>query len=102
MAPSSDIYELLERTGPIRELLTSVREEPVTMLIRIAQEHERTGQPIPDHRLGASHYLSQISLRALQEAGLVEEVSPGRRFIRAYQPTELGRSYAQRLLSESA
>jgi hypothetical protein len=102
MATTNELQELLQKTGPIRELLTSIRREPVRLLTRINEEYERTGQPVPDHRLGAGHYLSGVLLRALQEAGLVEEASPGRRFVRAYLPTQRGQEYARRIRSESA
>ena len=102
MAAGDELRDLLQNTSPISELLTSIREQPVVLLLRIAEDYERTNQAVPDHRLGAGHYLAQLSLRALQEAGLIQETEPGRRFVHAYLPTELGQEYARRLRSEPA
>jgi hypothetical protein len=67
MATRDELHDQLGKTAPIGELLTALREQPVDLLARIAQEYERTEQPVPDHRLRAAHYLTQVALRALQE-----------------------------------
>lgn len=102
MSTVQDLRDLLARTTPIHELMEAARQHPVELFLRIAGEYERTGQPVADHQLGLIHYVSDVALRALAEAGLIQQQAQGRHFIRAFVPTPKGQEYFHRIQSEGA
>ncbi len=90
MSAVDDLFELLRDTGPIKEALRGLREEPADLLGIICAEHARTGQAVPDHRLGLASYTRDVALRALLAAAFIERQTGGRLSLFSYKPTATG------------
>lgn len=97
MGAFDDFADLLENTEVMKQVLKSLREEPAVLLGEIFREYERTGKPVPDHRLHFVGYLGEATLKALLAAGLINRHSGERLSLYAYEPTEKGQEEYQRL-----
>jgi len=90
MSAIDDFTAFLENTETMKQVLKSLREEPARLLGNICREHERTGQPVPDHRLQLIGYLGESMPNILISAGLVKRQDGDRFSIYTYKPTPEG------------
>ena len=91
---------LVENTDVMKQVIKSLREEPAHLLSDICLEYQRTGQPVPDHRLHFVGYLGEAALRSLLSAGLIRQ-QPGRKLsLYCYEPAPEGLEQYERLKTE--
>jgi hypothetical protein len=100
MSALDQFSELMETTEVVRQVRKSLREEPAHLLGEICHEYEKTGQPVPDHRLRFVGYMGEAALKALIAAGLVRRQSGGRLSLYCYEPTEEGLEHYRKLKAE--
>ena len=96
MSALDDFMALLETTEVIKQVLSSLKEEPALLLGHINREFERSGESVPDHRLMLGGFLGEDSLKALVSAGLIQK-EPGQYSVYRYQPTDKGKEYYEKL-----
>jgi hypothetical protein len=84
----------------MRQVLKSLKEEPAHLLALIYREYEKTGRPVPDHRLYYVGYMGEAALKALMSAGMVIRHSGGGLALYAYEPTAEGKKQSERLRTE--
>jgi len=101
MSALDDLYALLETTEVVKQLLKSLKEEPAQLLGDICREYQRTGQPVPDHRLHFAGYMGEARTKALLSAGLIRRQSGGKLSLYCYEPTAEGLEQYERLKAES-
>lgn len=92
----------LHGTKIVQRVRRSLTIEATQALQQICREFERTGKPLPDHHLSSGGYMGEMIVKALIEAGLIEETEAERRAVRQYGPTERGRAFYRALLEENA
>lgn len=92
---------LLETTEVMKQILSSVKEEPAHLLGRICREYQRTGEAVPDHRLHFTDYLGEAALKALLSAGLIRQQSGGRLSPYLYEPNTEGLKQYESLKADS-
>lgn len=85
-----DFAALVAATEVMRHLASSLKEEPARLLGYICREYEKTGEPVPDHRLNPIGYISEVSLRALVLAELVHQQGGDSSSLYCYEPTPEG------------
>ncbi len=100
MTAIDDFAALLETTEVMKQVLKSLKEEPVHLLGNICREYERTGQPVPDHRLHFVGYLGEAAIKALLALGLIRQQSGGRLSLYSYEPTKEGLEQYERLKAD--
>jgi hypothetical protein len=91
---------LIEATDVMKEVLRSLKEEPGHLLALICREYEKTGQPVPDHRLHCVGYMGEAALRALVSAGMIHRHAGGGLALYTYEPTVEGKSRCDGLEKE--
>ena len=101
MSAIDDFAALLETTDVIKQVLKSLKEEPAHLLGDICREYQRTGQPVPDHRLHFVGYLGEATLKALLSVGLIRRQPGGRLSLYSYEPTTEGLKQYERLKTDS-
>jgi len=72
MSAIDDFDILLGNTEVVKRTLKILKEESVRLLRDICREYQRTGLPVPDHRLQTVSYLAAEALSALLSADLIE------------------------------
>jgi hypothetical protein len=91
---------LVENTDVMKQVVKSLKEEPAHLLGGICLEYQRTGQPVPDHRLHFVGYLGEAALKALLSAGLIKR-QPGRKLsLYSYEPTPEGLEQYEKLKAD--
>ena len=100
MSAIDDFVSLLESTEVMKQVLKSLREEPAHFLGDICREYERTGEPVPDHRLQFIGYLGEAAPKVLISAGLVRWLTGDRLSIYTYEPTPEGLEQYQKLKAD--
>lgn len=97
MSAIDDFSALLETTEVMQQVLRSLKEEPAHLLREICREYQRTGQPVPDHRLNPTGYLGEAAVKALLSARLINRQSGGTTSLYCYEPTPEGLEQYERL-----
>lgn len=100
MSAIDDLTTLLEATEVMKQVLRSLKEEPAHLLGDICREYQRTGQPVPDHRLHFAGYMGEATLKALLAAGLIRRQTGGRVSLYCYQPTKEGLEHYEKLKAD--
>jgi len=100
MSAIDDFAARLGATEVMQGIQRSLKEEPARLLGDICREHEKTGQPVPDHHLHLVGYVGDAALKALLSAGLIKGHSGGRLSLFCYEPTPEGLEQYQRLKAE--
>lgn len=100
MSAIDDFAALVESTELMKQVLKSLREEPAHLLGDICREYERTGQPVPDHRLQFVGYIGEATPRVLISAGLVRQQTGDRLSIYTYEPTREGLEQYEKLKAD--
>ena len=91
---------LVENTDVMKQVVKSLKEEPAHLLGDVCLEYQRTGQPVPDHRLHVVGYLGEATLKALLSAGLIKR-QPGRKLsLYSYEPTPEGLEQYEKLKTD--
>ncbi len=85
-----EFFALLEKTETMQQVMNNLKEEPAQALGDICLEYQRTGKPVPDHRLLLTGYLGEAALRAFVSAGLIERLPGGTTSAYCYMPTAEG------------
>jgi hypothetical protein len=101
MSAIDDFTALLETTEVMKQVLKSLKEEPAHLLGNICREYQRTGQPVPDHRLHFVGYMGEAALKALLSAGLIQRQAGGRLSLYCYEPTSEGFEQYERLKADN-
>lgn len=101
MSAIDDFTALLETTEVMTQVLKSLKEEPAHLLGSICREYQRTGQPVPDHRLHFVGYMGEAALKALLSAGLIQRQAGGRLSLYCYEPTSEGFEQYERLKADN-
>lgn len=101
MSAIDDFTALLETTEVMKQVLKSLKEEPAHLLGNICREYQRTGQPVPDHRLHFVGYMGEAALKALLSAGLIQRQTGGRLSLYCYEPTSEGLEQYERLKADN-
>jgi hypothetical protein len=97
MSSLDDLFALLENTEVMQQVRKSLKEEPAHLLCDICREYQKSGQPVPDHRLRFIGYMGEAAVRALLSAGLVKRQSGGRVSLYTYEPTAVGLGQYEKL-----
>ncbi len=97
MSAIDDFTALMEKTAVMKQVLKSLKEEPAELLGEICREYQKTGQPVPDHRLRFAGYMGEAALKALLSSGLIRRLSGGRLSLYCYEPTTEGLKQFERL-----
>ncbi len=92
-----DFAALLEVTEVMKQVLKSLKEEPVHLLGNICQEYQRTGQSVLDHHLHFVGYMGEATLKALLSTGLIRQQPGGKLSLYSYEPTLEGLERYERL-----
>ena len=100
MSAIDDFATLLETTEVMKQVVKSLKEEPAHLLGDICREYQRTGQPVPDHRLHFVGYMGEAALKALLSAGLIRRQSGGRLSLYSYEPTPGGLEQYEKLKAD--
>ena len=100
MSAIDEFVDLLATTEVMKQVLKNLREEPAHLLGNICQEYERTGQPVPDHRLQFFGYMGEVTPKVLTSAGLVKRLTGDRLSIYTYEPTPAGREQYEKLKAD--
>ena len=100
MSAIDDFLASLEATEVMKQVLKSLREEPAHLLGDICREYEKTGQPVPDHRLQFFGYLGEVTPKILISAGLVRRLTGDRLSIYTYEPTPEGLEQYEKLKAD--
>ena len=100
MSAIDDFVTLLESTEVMGQVLKSLREEPAHLLGDICRQYERTGQPVPDHRLQFVGYLGEVTPKVLISTGLVRRLTGDRQSIYTYEPTAAGLEQYEKLKAD--
>lgn len=101
MSVIDELNVILKATDIFKQVVRSMEDEPLKLLVDICDKNTLTGRPVPDHNLRMPGYIGDVALRALIETGLVEKKDGGRVSLYSYQPTECGIAYYQRLKAEA-
>ena len=103
MAALDDFTSTISETAVIQRVNAGMMMEAAQALRDICQQFERTGTPLADHHLPAGGYMGEMIVKALIEAGHIEEVlSDQRGFLHQYKPTKKGQSLYTKLMKEEA
>jgi hypothetical protein len=97
MSAIDDFTALMEKTEVMKQVLKSLKEEPAQLLGDICREYQKTGQPVPDHRLRFVGYMGEAALKALLSAGLIKRQSGGRLSLYCFEPTPEGLKQFEKL-----
>jgi len=100
MSAIDDLTALLETTEVMKQVFTSLKEEPAHVLGDICREYQKTGQPVPDHKLRFVGYLGEATVKALLAAGLIKRQPGGRLSLYCYEPTTEGLAQYEKLKAE--
>ena len=100
MSTIDDFAALLEATEVMKQVIKSLKEEPAHLLGDICREYQKTGQPVPDHRLHFVGYMGEATLKALLSAGLIRRQSGGRLSLYSYEPTPEGLEQYEKLKAD--
>jgi len=100
MSAFDDFAALVGATEVMKQVVKSLREEPVQLLGEICREYQRTGQAVPDHRLHFVGYLGEATLKALLSAGVIRRHPGGRLSLYSYEPTPEGLEQYERLKAD--
>ncbi|MFQ5996308.1 MAG: hypothetical protein ACE5KP_01615 [Dehalococcoidales bacterium] len=100
MSAVDDFYALLETTEVMQQVRKSLKEEPAHLLGDICREYQRTGQPVPDHRLRFVGYMGEAALKALLSASLISRQPGGRLSLYCYEPTPEGLEHYEKLKAD--
>ena len=100
MSAVDDFTTLLETTEAMKQVLKSLKEEPAHLLGDVCREYQRTGQPVPDHRLHFVGYMGEATLKALLSAGLIRRQPGGRLSLYCYEPTPEGLEQYEKLKAD--
>lgn len=95
-----ELVGLVRSTEAMKQVFRDLDDEPVRLFCQIYTEHEKTGKPVPDHRLPLFSYFAEASLRALVTAGLVKSTDDSRYSLYEYEPTAKGIDFGRRLVKE--
>lgn len=91
---------LIRQTDIMRQVIHSMEQEPLKLLIDICKKQEQTGMPVPDHSLHIHGYIVDIALKALIESGLVKRMDGGRISLYSFEPTTTGLQFYTELRSK--
>jgi DNA-binding MarR family transcriptional regulator len=101
VAALDDFSSTIRETAVIQRVNAGMMMEAAQALRDICQQFERTGAPLADHHLPAGGYMGEMIVKALIEAGHIEEVfSDERGFLHQYKPTKEGQSLFTKLMKE--
>ncbi len=100
MSTLDDLVSLLEKTDNMKQVLKTLKEEPVYLLGEICREYKNVRVPVPDHRLNFAGFMGEAALKTLVAAGLIKRQPGGRLSVYCYEPTQEGLDYYERLLVE--
>jgi len=100
MSAIDDFVAVVETTEVMRQVIKSLREEPAHLLGEICQDYQRTGRPVPDHRLHFIGYMGEAALKALLSIGLVKRHSGGTMALYTYEPTGEGLAQYEKLKAD--
>jgi hypothetical protein len=100
MGALDDFTRLLENTQVMKQLVTTLKQEPAHILGDICREYEKTGKSVPDHRIRTVGYMGETGVRALLSAGLIKRNSGGLLSVYLYEPTDEGLKYYNDLKNE--
>ncbi len=95
-----ELIGLVKSTEAMRQVFRDLEKEPLRLFSLIYAEFEKTGRPVPDHRLPLFSYYAEMSLRALSAADLVKTTDESRYSLYEYEPTMKGRELGKRLAAE--
>jgi hypothetical protein len=100
MSAIDDFVALVETTEVMKQVIRSLRQEPAHLLDEICQDYQRTGHPVPDHRLRFTGYMGEAALKALLSIGLVKRYSGGTTALYTYEPTAEGLAQYEKLRAD--
>jgi len=100
MSAIDEFTGLLDATDTMKQVIKNLREEPAYLLGNICREYEKTGQPVPDHRLQFTGLLGETTPQVLISAGLVKRESGDRLSIHTYEPTPAGLEQYRKLQAD--
>jgi hypothetical protein len=103
VAAFDEFSKSVSATAVVRRVVESMMIEAAQALRDICVRWEAMHEPLGDHHLPAGGYMGEMVVRALIEAGLIEEVTPKERgFLRRYKPTDQGMATYNGLKGEDA
>ncbi|MBI2957984.1 MAG: hypothetical protein HYY32_03985 [Chloroflexi bacterium] len=97
-----ELSGLVNSTEVMKQIFTELEQEPERLFCTICGDNEKSGRPVPDHRISLFGYFAEAGLRALVAAGLLTMITGGISSIYEYQPTEAGLALYRKLLAEGA
>lgn len=95
-----ELVNVVNSTGVMRQVLHDLEDEPLRLLCTIYQEFQKTGKPVPDHRLTIYSYFSEAALRAVLEAEIIKPCCESRYSLYEYEFSEKGLDLCRRLAEE--
>ena len=94
------MLKMINGSGPFRRLHEELEHYPMELFRQICTLFSLRKAPVPDYAVMLVPYLGEISLRALEECGLVEMSSRDMYAIRAFTPTSKGHELWSRMGAE--
>lgn len=93
MGAFDDFSKAISDTDVVQRVIQSMMIEAAQVLRDISRSYEDTGEPMGDHHLPAGGYMGEMVVKALLEAGQIEEISAeGSGALHQYKPTKQGQS----------
>ena len=97
-----ELAQIIRESGPLQQLLEELEQYPAALFRRVCALGSARGGPVPDYDLGLVPYLGEVSLRALEQAQLIERVDRQSIAMHAYVPTAKGKALWERLQAQLA
>ena len=97
-----ELLRLIQGSSPFKQLRDELDQYPLELFQKLCDLHESRKGPVPDFLLGLVPYIGGISLRALEETGLIEKLDREYRSVHTYAPTLAGKALWERLKAEQA
>ena len=86
----AEFLEMINDSDPFRRMREELEQYPVQLFGQICALYSLRQAPVPDYAVVLVPYLGEMSLRALEECGLVERSDRDLHAIRAFTPTDKG------------
>ena len=101
MTSYKNFSSIVQQTDVVQRVVDDLVIESAQILREVVKKFEATGEPIGDHHLPSSGYFAEVILRALVEAGQIEEVSSeGTGSLHRFKPTRKGNASYKKLKKE--
>ena len=101
-AAQAELTEMINRSGPFNRLYEELEQYPAKLFRQICKLYEERKAAVPDYALILVPYMGEMSLRALEETGLIEKSDQDIFSMSAYTPTTKGQKLWGRMEPERA